>query len=84
MVAASLPSTPKTSKQVGMLGPPGSDPGDSEGSSSSSSETDNNRGLGKASSRGRRSQNVGSTTSAVFGNSRLQAPKLAKNYRTGK
>jgi len=73
------PSTPKTPKQVRMSASPGSDPGDSDGSSSSSFEGDTNHGSGKASSRGRRSQSVGSTTSSVFGSSKLKAPKLEKN-----
>ena len=67
-----------------MSAPPGSDPGDSDGSSSSSSEGDTNNGSGKASSRGRRSQSVGSTTSSVFGSSKLKAPKLEKNSGSGK
>jgi len=77
-------STPKTPKQVRMSAPPGSDPGDSDGSSSSSSEGDTNNGSRKASSRGRRSQSVGSTTSSVFGSSKLKAPKLEKNSGSGK
>ena len=59
------PSPPNTPKQVRMSAPPGSDPGDSDGSSSSSSEGDTNNGSGKASTRGRRSQSMGSTTSSV-------------------
>jgi len=82
--AAPPPSTPKTPKQVRMSAPPESDPGDSDGCSSSSSEGDTNNDSGKASSRGRRSRSVGSTTSSVFGNSRLKAPKLEKNSGSGK
>jgi len=67
-----------------MSASPGSDPGDSDGSSSSSSEGDSNKGSGKASSRGRRSQSMGSTTSSVFGGSKLKAPKLEKNNGSGK
>jgi len=78
------PSTPKTLKQVRMSGFPGSDPGDSDESSSSSSEGDTNNGSRQASSRGRRSQSVGSTTSSVFGSSKLKAPKLEKNSVSGK
>jgi len=82
--AAPPPSTPKTPKQVRMSAPSGSDPGDSDGSSSSSSEGDTNNGSRKASSRGRRSQSVWSTTSSVFGSSKLKAPKLEKNNGSGK
>jgi len=78
------PSTPKTSKQIRVSAPPGSDPGDSVGSSSSSSEGDTNNGSGKASTRGRRSQSMGSTTSSVFGSSKLQALEFEKNSRSGK
>jgi len=67
-----------------MPAPPRSDPGNSDGSSSSSLEGDTNNGLGKASSRGRRSQSVGSTTGSVFGSSKLKAPKLEKNSGSGK
>jgi len=67
-----------------MSAPPGSDPGDSDGSSTSFSEGDNNNGSGKASSRSRRSQSVGSTTSSVFGSSKLKAPKLEKNSKSSK
>jgi len=77
--AAPPPSTPKNPKQVRMSAPLGSDPGDSDGSSSSSSEGDSNKGSGKASSRGRRSRSMGSTTSSVFGSSKLKGPKLEKN-----
>jgi len=82
--AAPPPSTPKTPKQVRMSASPGSDPGDSDGCSSSSSEGDTNYGSGKASSRGRRSQSIGSTTTSVFGSSKLKAPKLEKNSGSGK
>jgi len=82
--AAPPPSTPETPKQVRMSAPPGSDPGDSDGSSSSSFEGDTNNSSGKASSRGSRSQSVGSTTSSVFGSSKLKAPKLEKNSGCGK
>jgi len=67
-----------------MSAPPGSDPVDSYGSSSSSSEGDTNNGSGKASSRGRRSQSIGSTTSSVFGSSKLRATKFEKNSGSGK
>jgi len=67
-----------------MSAPSGSDPGDSDGSSSSSFEGDTNNGSGKASSRGRRFQSVGSTTSCLFGSSKLKAPKLEKNSGSGK
>jgi len=67
-----------------MPAPLGSNPSDSDGSSSSFSEGDTNNGLGKASSRSRRSQSVGSTTSSVFGSSKLKAPKLEKNSGSGK
>jgi len=82
--AAPPPSTPKTPKQVRMSAPRGSDPGDSDGNSSSSSEGDTNNGSGKASSRGRRSQSVRSTTSSVFGSNKLKAPKLEKNSGSSK
>jgi len=82
--AAPPPSTPKTPKQVRMSAPPGSDPSDSDASSSSSSEGDTHNGSGKTSSRGRRFQSVGSTTSSVFGSSKLKAPKLEKNSGSGK
>ena len=78
------PSTTKTPKQVRMSAAPGSDPGHSDGSSSSSSEGDTNNGSGKASSRGRRSQSVGSTTSSVFGSSKLKGAKLEINSGSGK
>jgi len=61
--AAPPPSTTKTPKQVRIAAPPGSDPSDSDDSSSSSPEGDTKNGSGKASSRGRRSQSMGSTTS---------------------
>jgi len=67
-----------------MSAPPGSDPGDSDESNSISSEGDTNNGSRRTSSRGRRSQSVGSTTSSVFGSSKLKAPKLEKNSRSGK
>jgi len=67
-----------------MSAPPGSDPGDSDESCASSSEGDTNNGSGKTSSRGRRSQSVGSTTSSVFGSSKLKAPKLEINSGSGK
>ena len=65
------PSTPKTPKQVRMSTHPRSDPGDLDECSSSLSEGDTNNGSRKASSRGRRSQTVGSTTSSIFGSSKL-------------
>jgi len=74
----------KTPKQVRMSGLPRSDPGNSDGSSSSSSEGDSNHDSGKAGSRGRRSQSVGSTTSSVFGSSKVKAPKLEKHSGSGK
>jgi len=67
-----------------MSAPLGSDPRDSDIRSSSSSEGETNKGSGKASSRSRRSQSVGSTTSSVFGSSKLKAPKLEKNSGSDK
>ena len=67
-----------------MSAPPGNDPGDSDGSRSSLSECDTKNGSGKASSRGRRSQSMGSITSSVFGSSKLKAPKVEKNRGSGK
>ena len=67
-----------------MSAPPGSGPGNSARSSSSSSEGDSNNSSRKANSRGRRSQSVRSTTSSVFGSSKLKAPKLEKHSSSGK
>jgi len=67
-----------------MSAPPGLDLGDPDGNSSSSSEEDTNNGSGKASNRGRRSQSVGSTTSSIFGRSKLKAPKVEKHSGSGK
>jgi len=82
--AAPPPSTLKTPKQVMMSAFPGSNPGDSDDSSSSSSEGDTNNGTRRESRGDRRSWSVGSTTSSVFGNSGLKAPKLEKNSGSGK
>jgi len=77
-------STPKTPKQVRMWALSRLDLGDSHSSSSSSSEGDSNRDSGKASSRGGRSQSIGSTTGSMFGSSKRKAPKLEKNSGSGK
>jgi len=82
--AAPPPSTQKTPKQVRMSAPSGSVPRNSDGSSSSFSEGDANNGSGKANSRGRRSQSVGSTTSSVVGRSTVKAQKLEINRGSSK
>jgi len=67
-----------------MLDALGSNSGDLDRSSFCLSEDDTNNSSGKASSTGKRSQSVGSTTIFVFGSSKVKAPKLEKNSGTSK